>query len=406
MKDDLSLIPNRFDRMELAGSLGDLGTLIPLGVALMMITGLSVTTVLLTTGLVYIACGLYYRLPIPVQPLKVVAAIAIAYPGKITLTVMAATGILFGVLMLLMAWTGLINRLAKLFSRPIIRGIQLGLGLILISKGISFILRPDLFIQLAKTPAYDLFTDSSLAGLPFNTWLGIAGGFLALLLLTNRRYPAALILVLSGFGIGLWAGAFKPGDLDFGPTSMRIYIPEARDFLNAFILLVIPQIPLTLGNAIIGTSDTCHTLFGDNATTQRSNYRAFATSMGLSNTIIGFLGGMPVCHGSGGLAAHYRFGARTGGSNLMIGGIFIVLALAGGKAGLALLAALPCAILGVLLLFAGLELALLIQDVTDKNDLFIVLLIAGIALATTNMGLAFLLGIPAKYLLDKMQIRL
>ena len=132
----------RFDRVEFAGSLGDLGTLIPLAVPLILVTGLNVTSVLLWIGLLYIASGLYYKLPIPVQPLKVVAAIAIAYPEKITMATVAAAGITIGVILLLLALTGLINWLAGFFSKPIVRGIQLGLGLILIAKGIEFIRRP------------------------------------------------------------------------------------------------------------------------------------------------------------------------------------------------------------------------------------------------------------------------
>ncbi len=137
----------KFDRVEFAGSLGDLGTLIPLSVALMVITGLSATSVLLMVGIFYILSGLYYRLPIPVQPLKVVAAIAIASPAKISLPIIAASGVIFGLILLSLALTGLIDWLAKFFTKPIVRGIQLGLGLILINKGISFVLRPELFIN-------------------------------------------------------------------------------------------------------------------------------------------------------------------------------------------------------------------------------------------------------------------
>jgi SulP family sulfate permease len=107
----------------------------------------------------------------------------------------------------------------------------------------------------------------------------------------------------------------------------------------------------------------------------------------------GVIGGMPVCHGAGGLAAHYRFGARTGGSNIMIGIIFVIIALVFGRIGIALLSSIPYAILGTLLLFAGLELALLIKDVKEKRDLFIVLIVAGIGFTTANMGIAFIVGI-------------
>lgn len=389
----------KFDRVEFAGSLGDLGTLIPLSVALMVITGLSVTSVLLAVGLFYIITGLYYKLPIPVQPLKVVAAIAIAYPAKITLPIMAATGMIFGFVLLLLALTGLIDWLARFFTKPIIRGIQLGLGLILMHKGIGFITEQTLFMQQSGETV-------SLLGVSLNTIIGIIAVFITLLLLSSKRFPAALVIVTAGIGIGIFYGALQNVSLSLGPTPVTLYRPTIDDFINATMLLVIPQIPLTLGNAVMGTADTCFSLFGKGEATKKATYRAFATSMGVTNIATGFIAGMPMCHGAGGLAAHYRFGARTGGSNIMIGAIFLIIALVFGKIGISLLSSIPYAILGVLLLFAGLELALLIRDVTDKNDLFIAILIAGIGFATTNMGIAFILGILVMYLIKIRNIKL
>lgn len=389
----------RFDRTEFAGSLGDLGTLIPLSVALMVVTGLSVTSVLLAVGLFYIIAGLYYKLPIPVQPLKVVSAIAIAYPAKITLPIMAAAGMVFGLVLLLLALTGLIDWLARFFTKPIMRGIQLGLGLILMHKGIGFIAEQNLFIQQSG----GIF---SIIGISLNTLIGIIGAFITLLMLSSKRFPAALIIVSAGIGIGILFGALHNVKLTLGPTPIQFYKPTIHDFLNATLLLVIPQIPLTLGNAVMGTADTCFSLFGRGENTKRATYRAFATSMGVTNIATGTIAGMPMCHGAGGLAAHYRFGARTGGSNIMIGTIFLIIALAFGKIGISLLCSIPYAILGVLLLFAGIELALLIRDVTDKNELFIAILIAGIGFASTNMGIAFFLGILVMYLIKLRDIKL
>lgn len=389
----------KFDRVEFAGSLGDLGTLIPLSVALMVITGLSVTSVLLMVGLFYIVSGIYYKLPIPVQPLKVVSAIAIAYPAKITLPIIAASGITFGVILLFLAFTGLIDWLAKFFTKPIMRGIQLGLGFILINKGVGFIQKPELFIQKSGEVI-------SVTGIPVNLIIGILGVVLVLLLISSKRFPAAMIIVFTGIVIGVLSGALKGVNLTLGPTPVEIFKPTLADFMNAFILLVIPQIPLTLGNAVMGTADTCFALFGKGEVTRRATYRGFATSMGLINIVTGAIAGMPMCHGAGGLAAHYRFGARTGGSNLMIGVIFVLIALAFGKIGISLLSSIPNAILGVLLLFAGLELALLIMDVKEKRDFFVAFLIAGIGLATTNMGIAFFAGIIIMYLIRWRDIKI
>lgn len=382
----------KFDRLEFAGSLGDLGTLIPLSAALILITGLSVTPVFLMVGLFYIFAGLYYKLPIPVQPLKLVSAIAIAYPDQITLPILSAAGIAFGVILMFLALTGLIDWLGRFFTKPIMRGIQVGLGIILFNKGVALILRQELFVHLS---------DSAIAvwGIPVNLLIGIAGGVVTLLLLSNKRFPAALVMVSAGLVIGVLFGALGHVPFLLGPTQVQLAMPDIGDFMSAVLLLVIPQLPLTVGNAVMGTTDTCYTLFGKGEQTRRASYRAFATSMGLTNIATGMIGGMPMCHGAGGLAAHYRFGARTGGSNIMIGLVFLIIALGFGHIGVALLSAIPNAVLGILLLFAGLELTLMIRDVTEKNDLFVVFLIAGVGFATTNMGIAFLAGIFIMHLI-------
>lgn len=388
-----------FDRVEFAGSLGDLGTLIPLSVALIIINGLSVTAVFLMVGLFYIASGLYFKLPVPVQPLKVVSAIAIAFPLKVTASVIAASGLIFGVILLLLAFTGLIDWLARFFTRPIVRGIQLGLGLILITKGIEYIRTPALFIQQPDSTL-------NLLGIPLNLLIGIAGGIVTLLLLSSRRFPASIVLVFGGVIIGIFSGALNEINFSLGPTPIAFITPGWADLYTAAIFLVIPQIPLTIGNAIVSTSDTCISLFGENSTTRRVSYRALAISMGCINLLTSGILGMPMCHGAGGLAAHHRFGARNGGSNLMIGLIFLVIALVFGTIGISLLMLIPNAVLGILLLFAGLELSFLIRDLTEKNDLMITLLVASVGFATTNMGLAFLIGILIQFLLKRAHIKL
>lgn len=384
--------PFRFDRTELAGSLGDLGTLIPLSIALIAVTGLSFTPVIGLVGLFYIATGLYFRLPVPVQPLKVVSALAIAFPGQVTPEVMAACGLLFALTLLALAATGIIDLLSRLFTKPIVRGVQLGLGMILMSKGIGLITSPNLFLG-PDAGSLDL------AGLPLNPVLGVAGVLLALGLLNSKRFPAALVLVGAGLAVGLGLG--RVDHLGWGPSEVRLFMPGLNDMWFAFTFLVLPQIPLTIGNAVIGTRQTAVSLFGSGEVTARMTDRKLCVSMGLANLAAGLMAAMPMCHGSGGLAAHYRFGARSGGSNLFIGLVFLAVAVFVGQSGVSLLAVIPQAMLGVLLLFAGLELALLIRDVTERAELFIVLLIAGVALATTNMAVAFISGMAVAWVIRR-----
>ncbi len=395
----------RFDRMELAGSLGDLGTLIPLSVALIVINGLNATAVFLFVGLFYIGTGLYYKLPIPVQPLKVVAAIAIA--TQLDAATIAASGYLMGIILIIIAATGIVNALARLFTKPIVRGIQLGLGFILIIKGLEFIKKDEL-LMTGLNQGYVLGGPGGLTGLPglsINTIIGMFGILIVILLLTNRRLPAAIAVIVFGVIASIGLGSLSGMSFDIGYEPIRIFKPDTAVLLNALILLVIPQIPLTIGNAVMATADTAKGIFGKEKS-RRSTFKAFAASMGIANIGAGAIFAMPMCHGAGGLAAHYRFGARTGGSNLMIGTIFLVIAIVFGKAAISIFSLIPNSILGVLLLFAGLELAMLIRDVTEKKDLFVAFFIAGIGLATTNMGIAFIAGMTLLYIINAMKIKI
>jgi SulP family sulfate permease len=303
-----------------------------------------------------------------------------------------------GVILLFIAATGIVDVLERLFTKPIVRGIQLGLGFILISKGIAFIGKDELLINGAKSSAV-------IWNISLNTIVGMLGVLLVMFLLTNKRLPAAIAVILFGLVVSALSGAFGGISFSIGFEPVSLFLPDRAVLLNALVLLVIPQIPLTVGNAIMATADTARNLFGEEKT-KRSTFKSFSTSMGLANIGAGAVAGMPMCHGAGGLAAHYRFGARTGGSNLMIGAIFVVIAVVFGKMAISLLGLIPNSILGVLLLFAGLELAMLIKDVTEKKDFFVAFFIAGIALATSNMGIAFIAGMIVQYIIKLSKIEI
>jgi SulP family sulfate permease len=376
----------RFNRNELAGSFGDLGTLLPLTIALVLINSVPLATTLLFIGIMYVAGGLYYRLPIPVQPLKVVAAVAIA--SQLPVETIAASGLILGVILLLLAVTGAIDLVARIFTRPIVRGIQLGLGMILMIQGVELIGAPELLLN----------------GPPHAPWLnplvGIIGALVTLLFLENKRFPAALLLLGFGIVIGLVVGD-RPDGVSTGGGIVFI-APDLSRYRDAFFLLILPQLPLTIGNAIISTRDVARTKFGADQSA-RVTLKALLTSMGLTGIATGLAGSMPLCHGAGGLAAHYRFGARTGGSNLIIGAICILLALLFGNQALAMLALVPNGVLGVLLLFAGLELARLIGDTTEQWDLMVALGVAGVSVATKNVGIGVLVGLAAQGVIRAMR---
>ncbi len=387
----------RFDRVEMAGAFGDLGTLLPIVVAMIFINKLSPSSVFLAFGLFYLAAGYYYRLPIPVQPLKAVGAIAIAYPAVITESVIGASGIIFGVFLLLLSLSGMIDQIAKLFSQAVVRGIQLTLGLIFLKKGIELIIDKNIFMS---------GTQGRFAEYPVNLIIGILVFALVLLLLDNKRFPAALAALVIGIVSGIALGGLTGHSLALGPTEMHLVIPGIKDYWTALIMLILPQIPLTIGNACVGTADTCSSLFSGNPQLAKTKAGKFAFSMGIFNLPAGFIGAVPMCHGTGGLAAHFRFGARTGGAPIMIGIFFVVIALVLGELGFTLLAIIPKSVLGVLLVFAGLELCPLLRSLKTNEEYFIALLIAGIALAVPNMGWAFAIGIGTDFFIRKMKIKI
>jgi SulP family sulfate permease len=229
---------------------------------------------------------------------------------------------------------------------------------------------------------------------------------MVMLLLDNKKLPAAIAAVAVGIIAGLALGGLGDQRFHLGPTDIRLMSFSLNDLWIAFIMLILPQIPLTIGNACVGTADTCSTLFPDNPELPKATAGRFALTMGIANLSTGIFGAVPMCHGTGGLAAHYRFGARTGGAPLMIGAIFVVLALAFGEAGFTFLALLPNSVLGVLLIFAGLELCPLIRSLKANEEYFVALLITGIALAVPNMAWAFGIGIVVDLFIRKAKIKI
>lgn len=387
----------RFDRVELAGAFGDLGTLLPIVVGMILINKLSPSTVFLSFGLFYLITGFYFRLPIPVQPLKAVGAIAIAFPNQITEPVIGAAGVIFGALLLLFSMTGFVDKLAKLFTQPVVRGIQLALGLVFLRKGIELIVSKNLFLSGVT---------GRFPGSGINLILGVVVFAIVLLLLDNKKLPAAIAALGIGIIAGFVLGGLGDQRLSFGPTKINVLSFSLHDLWIAFIMLILPQIPLTIGNACVGTADTCSALFPQDPLLSKATPGKFALTMGIANLPTGLFGGVPMCHGTGGLAAHYRFGARTGGAPLMIGAILTVMALVFGEAGFTFLTLLPNSVLGVLLIFAGLELCPLIRSLKANEEYFVALLISGISLAVPNMAWAFGIGILVDLFIRKAKIRI
>lgn len=318
-----------FSQRELSGALGDLGTLLPLTLGTIAVVGLAPTPALLGFGVCYIATALYYRLPIPVQPMKAVAAVLLT--AGITPAGLAASGVMIGVALLVLGLTGWITRLARVVPQSVLAGLQLGLGLALALVSLEL---------MATAPVIAAVTVGLLLGLQL-----------------LPRYPSALIGLAAAI---MLAWLLDVPGLEVGTkASVAVSIPSLpslADLERAVSLFVLPQLSLTFTNAVLLTALIASDYFGERAA-HVTPARLSITS-GLANLLLTPLGALPMCHGAGGLAAHYRFGARSGTAPLVLGLALLAFALLPGGLGLASLAAIPAAGLGALLLVASAELAL------------------------------------------------
>lgn len=355
----------RFDRNELAGAFGDIGTDLPLIVGMILAAGLDSASVLIMFGAMQVFTGLVYRLPMPVQPLKAMAAIVIT--GNLAGSVLYGGGLAVGVIMLVLTVTGLVVWLARVIPTAVVRGIQFGLGLQLATLALRQ------YVPAEGPRGY------RLAGLAF---------VIAVALLGNRRFPAALFVVPLGVA---YAFAFT---LDLGTIAgsvglalPRIHVPVRSEVVTGLVLLALPQIPLSLGNSILATHQSVRDLFPERA----PGFRKISGTYAMMNLINPFLGGVPTCHGSGGVVGHYTFGARTGGSVILYGGAYLLLGLLFSRGFDGIIRVFPLPILGVLLLFEGLGLMALIRRLEEPARYLPTALLVGVVAASLPYG--YLIGL-------------
>lgn len=356
----------RFDRNELAGAFGDIGTSFPLLTGMILAAGLPPAGVLTMFGTMQVLTGVLYGLPIPVQPLKAMAVIVITQ--RLAPAVLFGGGLAIGVLMLVLVLTGLVEWVAGVVPKPVVRGIQFGLGL-----------------QLASLALTRYVPGEGMAG-----WILAAVGFLVTVaLLGNRRYPPALLLIALGV---LYALVFR---LDRGVWAQSVGFrlphlttPSPRDVLTGLVVLTLPQLPLSLGNSILATTQVVSDLFPRQPVTARRISLTYAAM----NLINPWFGGAPTCHGSGGVAGHYAFGARTGGSVVIAGSLYLLLGLLFSPGFGELIRLFPLPVLGIILLFEGVALMRLARDVSDPLEFAVVLLVGVIVL---GLPYGYLIGLVA-----------
>jgi hypothetical protein len=364
---EASIKGNLYNLQELAGAFGDLGTLIPFVVGYITVNHMDPAGILVGFGIFKLWAGLYFKTPVPIQPMKAIGTAAITQGGAITHGAIFTSGLFTGVVWGLLGLSGAVTWIQKITRRPVVQGIVLGLGLGFVVEGVKM-MRGDLLLA------------------------AVAGG-LTFLLLSYRRIPAMLALLGLGAGVALVREPTLLADLS--RLSFHFRLPTSglfqigwNDVATGVLVLGLPQLPLTLGNAILSTVEENNAHFPDRPIT----VKAVAVDHAALNLVGTALGGVPMCHGAGGMAGHIRFGAKTGGSLVILGTLVLFVGLFLADSVATLFKVFPPVILGVILLFGGLELAAGVHGgANSKEERYIIYLTAGLAM--WNMGVAYLVGL-------------
>ena len=356
----------RFTWEEIAGAVGDYGTLIPIVLGVAIISHLNLGHILLFFSMWYIITGLYYRLPVPVEPMKAIGAIVIA--EGLTANEIAASGMILGVLFLGLGVGKRMKYIQEKVPHSVIRGIQLGLALLLMKTSIKYVMK-DYFLAIVCILIVVAFFGAKRV----------------------HRIPdvSALVILLVGVSVGFLTSGIPPIAIVSLP---EIAIPTGQDFIKGCWALALPQAPLTVTNAVLATTLLMKDLFQKDVNPDR-----LSLTIGLMNLTAVPFGGFPLCHGAGGLAAQYRFGARTGGSNIISGLLLLPIALF--FASPEFVALVPLGVFSALLIFAAIELG----KNSLKTDSYIVTGVVALLALMVNMTVAFIAGMLFIWLSERIQ---
>ncbi|PSP97169.1 sulfate transporter [Halobacteriales archaeon QS_4_70_19] len=349
----------RLDRSEVAGALGDSVTVLPLVVALGALTDASLGLVLLGFAVFQVVWGVHYGLPMSVEPMKALAGLAIA--GTLGYGELVAAGLLAGGVLLVAGATGLVGRVARAVGRPVVRGVQFAVALLLLVAGLDL-----------------------AAGAPLVAGAGVAVAGLAALV--NRRAPAPAVL-LAGTLAALWTVGMPAVAV---PALAPLPEPTlSRDALTGLA----GQLAMTVGNAAVATA-----LLVDDLYDREVSPDGLARSMGVTNLLAVPLGGVPMCHGSGGLAGKHAFGARTAGANLVLAGLYAGAALVAG-----LWSGFPMAVLGVLLVLVAVHLGRVALASVSTPVEGVLVVGTGVVALVATVGVAFLLAAGGHAVADRLR---
>lgn len=349
----------RFDRHELAGAFGDIGTDLPLIVGLIAYCHLDPASVCVMFGILQIATGLLYGIPMPVQPLKAMAAIMLTQ--RLSPGTLVGGGLVIGVVMLVLAATRSLDWIARVVPGAVVRGIQLGLGL-----------------TLARLALGDYAKTDGPRG-----YVLMAVAVAALLLLgRQRRVPGPLVVIALGGAYALLngLGAHPLSEL-VGFRLPAFTVPTANELERGALVLALPQLGLSLGNSVLATSQATRDLFPARAV----GVRRIGFTYGFMNLFGPLFGGIPVCHGCGGLAGFHAFGARTGGAPVLYGTMYVLLGLLLAPGFATVVRVFPMPILGTVLLFESVSLMLLVRDVAaDRTQFWLAVMVGAAVIGLPN----------------------
>jgi len=339
---------------EVTGALGDSVTVLPVVVAVAALTDLSLPRLLLGFAVFQVVWGLHYGVPVSVEPMKALAALVIA--GGLGSDELAVAGFLVGVVLLLVGVTDTLARVETLVPRPVVRGVQFAVGLVLLETGVRLSLDGPLYALVA---------------------LAVVAGSVA----ARRRRVSALLVLGLGVGVAIVTVGVPTPRVPTLEASLPVLTGLSADAAGA----AAAQLAMTVGNAAVATSLLLTDYYDADVSPDD-----LATSMGVMNLLAVPLGAIPMCHGSGGVAGKYAFGARTAGSNLIIGGLLGAATVVGAG----VVAAFPLAMLGVILGVVAVELC---RTGLDTADLPLAVGVGVLGLVA-NVGVAFLVGVAVHQL--------
>ncbi|KAJ2741071.1 hypothetical protein GGI20_005444 [Coemansia sp. BCRC 34301] len=379
---------DHFTLRELSGGLGDIGTLVPILISLTIQGSASLTSSLFFGGLWNILTGFFYGIPMCVQPMKSIAAIALT--NKFTAGELAGAGLGVSAIVFFLGVSRLLWLVTRFVPIAVVKGLQLGTCFQLCKKGIALV-----------SANASFWGDSVIWS--DNLWWACSSFLLVLFVYERRRVPVAMVIFVLGVVFALTqTGLHRQFDkVHAGAHFVKVVVPSAEEFRAGFLSAGLGQLPLTLLNSVVALAALSRDLFPG----YDPSMTHISVSIGVMNLVGCLFGSMPFCHGSGGLAGQYFFGARTELSLYFLGTIKTIIGVVFGESLLVVLKWFPSSFLGVMLFMASIELGLVARNFTQhpnderrrRQDFVVLLCTAAALVGFSHDGLGFLVGMTVGF---------